>query len=88
MKYLVPNWEAMKERGMKEDHWNRFIKNCLALAEDIEKNGLRHPIDVWYAKDRKYFPIGDGNHRFFAVVMLGHKTIKCRVHLPDSSSEW
>lgn len=54
-----------------------FCQVCNNLAEDIKKNGLKEPLKV--VKRHDTYLIADGNHRFFALLILGWKEIPCEI---------
>ena len=54
-----------------------LLDRVVKIAKSIEELGQVEPITV----DKDY-EIIDGNHRYFALLKLKRKTIKCRMYLP------
>ncbi|MHA1305232.1 MAG: ParB/RepB/Spo0J family partition protein [Candidatus Heimdallarchaeaceae archaeon] len=47
------------------------------LVKTIEEVGYDQPIKVWWNKDLKKYEIVKGNHRYWAMKLLGKKEVDC-----------
>ena len=59
-------------------HSINLMKDAVKLFEDIKKNGLRNPLDMWRIGDKKLV-LHRGGRRLEILKLLGYKTIPCRV---------
>jgi ParB-like chromosome segregation protein Spo0J len=62
------------EKIIDPDIWNLDVD---PLIKDIEKNGLKEPLQVHKVGD--FYKVEDGNHRQRALKKLGWKIVPCMV---------
>jgi hypothetical protein len=60
---------------------NTNEKHILELAEDISKNGIKHPVLIVYNSETGEVVLGEGNHRLQIAQILGLKTIPVKLDI-------
>ena len=68
--------ELWKLHQNRASHINIDDKCIIELAADIQRNGLRFPLQIVRIGEDLYVP-SDGSHRLLAVTRLGWKTVPC-----------